>query len=127
MQTLRAQHQAQEDRSDVSFFDEYTEIRGNFIGADEKQVLIDEGIPFQITAIQFDEENKFGPRYVAGVLVPDPANGEEEERLISFPKGTVDSRDRMLAQMTDYLARDDAQPVLVKLEKAGKAILIRQA
>jgi len=67
----------------MSFFDSYKEIAGNFIGADEKQVLIDEGIPFQITAIQSDPENRFGPRYVASVLVPDPASGTEEERLIA--------------------------------------------
>lgn len=111
----------------MGFFDEYKEIGGNYVKADEKQVLIDNGIPFQVTAVVADDENKYGPRYVATVLLPDPENGDEAERAISFPKGTVDSRDRMLNQMMNYLEREDAEPVLVKLDKVGRSILVRSA
>lgn len=123
-----------------SFFDEYVDISasgGSWIKADEKAVLMEQGIPFQITAIEDDDENRYGPRFVAFVLVPNPETGDEEERKLGFPKverdgegaviGGVESRDRMLVQMQEYLSRDNAEPVLVKLEKVGRAIIIRQA
>lgn len=111
----------------MGFFDEYKEIGGNFIGAEEKQVLIDNGIPMEVLAVVMDEANKYGPRFVAKVSVPDPATGEEAERAISFPTGTVESRDRMLTQLASYLERADAEPVRVKLEKVGRSILVRAA
>lgn len=111
----------------MSFWDNYKEIGGNFVKAEEKQVLMEGGIPFQITGIALDEDNSYGPCFVATVLLPDPENGEEAERSIYFPKGTVESRDRMLKQMMEYLDGEDADAVMVKLEKAGRSILIRQA
>ena len=111
----------------MSFFDEYKEIGGNFVSADEKQVLMDQGIPFQIIAVVDDDGNKYGARFVAKALVPDPESGDEEERAISFPKDTVESRDRMLSEMQKYLEREDAEPVMVKLEKVGRSILVRNA
>lgn len=111
----------------MSFFDEYQEVGGSYIGADEKKAMMDAGIPFTITAVLDDDGNKYGARYVTKVLVPNPETGDEEERNISFPKGTVDSRDRMLGQMQEYLSRPDAEPVVCKLEQVGRSILIRQA
>lgn len=111
----------------MGFFDNYKEIGGNWISSDEKQALIDGGIPFEITAIQHDDANKYGPRFVASVVAPNPETGDEEERTIGFPKGTVESRDRMLLAMEEYLAGDGDEPVIVKLEKVGQSILIRAA
>jgi hypothetical protein len=111
----------------VSFWDEYEEIGGNFIGADEKRVLMDAGIPMTVQSIVEDQHNQYGPRYVAKVVVPNPETGEDEERAISFPIGTVESRDRMLSQMIEYLGREDAEQVAVKLEQVGRSILVRQA
>ncbi len=111
----------------MGFFDEYKEIGGNFVGAEEKQVLIDNGIPFEVLAVIMDEANKYGPRFVTKVMLPDPATGDEQERAISFPTGTVESRDRMLTQLAEYLDRPDADPVMVKLEKVGRSIIVRAA
>lgn len=111
----------------AGFWDEYTEVSGNFIGADEKAVLMEQGIPLTVLGVIEDQHNQYGPRFVATVLAPNPETGDEEERLISFPIGTVESRDRMLAQMSEYLKRDDAEKVVVKLEKKGRSILLRQA
>lgn len=117
----------------MSFFDEYKEIGGKFLNATDKQVLMDDGIPFQVLAIVRDEENQYGPRYVAQTLLPCTieegavASSDESTANIAFPIGTVESRDRMLSQMNDYLGREDAAPVIVKLEKAGRSILLRQA
>ncbi len=109
------------------FFSEYKEVGGNYVKAEEKQVLMDNGIPFQIVDIVVDDENKYGPRFIAKVLLPNVETGEDEERAIGFPKGTVESRDRMLNQMSSYLERDDAEPVMVKLEQIGRSIIIRAA
>lgn len=110
----------------MGFWDEYDEPVGSWVKADEKAVIIDNGIPFRITSVvKGDYQGE--PRYVVGALVPHPETGEDEERLFGFPIGTVESRDRMLTQMGEYLGREDAEPVAVKLEKSGKAHLIRQA
>lgn len=111
----------------LSFFDEYKEVGGKFVGAEEKEVLMSNGIPFQVVDVIDDDTNKYGPRFIANVLLPNPEDGTEEQRSIGFPKGTVDSRDRMLSQMQEYLGRTDAQPVVVKLEKVGRSIIVRNA
>lgn len=113
----------------MGFWDEYKQVGGNFIKAAEKQILMDEGVPFPITSIVEDTANKFGPRYVATVVIPEGLEGVTAgERALSFPIGTgVESRERMLAQMAEYLDRADADDVVVKLEKVGQSILIRPA
>lgn len=123
-----------------SFFDEYIDIGGSggaWMSAAEKQVLIENGIPFQITEVADDDQNQYGPRYVLFVKVPDPETGEDEERKIGFAKVThdedgkieagVESRDRMLVQMQEYLSRDGSEPVTVKLTKIGRAQILQQA
>lgn len=112
----------------MSFFDTYQEIGGNFIKADEKAAMMEGGIPFTIKSIVEDPANKYGPRYVLGLLVPNPETGDEEERSLGFQTGKVESRDRMLAQMKDYLEGEgEKEPVVCKLEKVGQSIIIRQA
>jgi hypothetical protein len=112
----------------VAFWDEYKEVGGNFIKAAEKKILMDEGVPFPITAVVEDQANKYGPRYVAKVVIPEGVDGVDAgERALAFPIGTVESRDRMLNQMTAYLDREDADDVVVKLEQVGQSIIIRQA
>jgi len=113
----------------LGFWDEYEDVGslGTFIGAAEKKVLMENGIPMTVTKVVEDQQNQYGPRYVAQVVVPNPETGDEEERAISFPIGTVESRDRLLAQLNEYLAREDADTVTIKLEQVGRSILIRQA
>lgn len=112
----------------MSFWDNYTSTAegGKYINADEKQVLIDQGVIFSIKALTKDLENQYGPRYVSFVTIPPAAEGEEElEAKISFPlESGVDSRDSMLRNMEDYFDKEDSQPVKVKLTKVGRAIHI---
>lgn len=116
----------------MSFWDNYTEPTGSFVKADEKQVLMDNGIPFEIVGVLHDETNQYGPRYVATVMLPEQVTedatawDELTERSISFPIGNVESRNRMLSQMQAYFAAEGAEPVTVKLEKQGQSILIRK-
>lgn len=112
----------------MGFFDGYTSTAGGgkYISSDEKQVLIDNGVSFDITALVHEPENKYGPRYVAFVTVPNPeAGGEPLEAKIGFPTDSgVDSRDNMLRAMDSYFSEDGAEPVNVKLTKQGRAIQI---
>lgn len=111
----------------LGFFDTFQEVGGNFVGAEEKAVLIENGIPLTVLAVVMDEQNKYGPRFVAKCLVPNPTTAQPEERSISFPVGSVDSRDRMLTAMSEWLRENPEESVTVKLEKAGRAILLRKA
>lgn len=109
----------------MSFFDTYRDIGGGaYVSADEKQVLIDNGIPFQVTDVVYQEESKFGERFVTRVLLPDPETGDTEERLMSFGAGTVESRDRLLRALAEWLDDASNEPPFVKLEKVGRAVII---
>lgn len=111
----------------MSFFDEYKDIGGGeYVSSDEKNVLIENGIPFQMTDVVYQEESKFGERFVTRVLLPDPETGEEEERLMSFGAGTVESRDRLLRALAEWLDEADNEPPYVKLAKVGRAVIIEK-
>ena len=111
----------------MSFFDEYKDIGGGeYVSSDEKNVLIDNGIPFQMTDVVYQEESKFGERFVTRVILPDPETGETEERLMSFGAGTVESRDRLLRAMAEWLDEADNEPPYVKLNKVGRAVIIEK-
>ncbi len=106
-------------------FDKY-QSGGNFISAAEKKALAEGGIPFAITAIRqvhkFDNEN-----YELSIRVPNPENGEEEERTLSFPIGSgAESRDAMLHGMKAYLEEEGGE-VSAKLTKIGRAYFLAQA
>lgn len=110
------------------FFDGYksTAEGGKYLSAEEKQVLIDNGVVFEITALTYDPENQYGPRWVAFVTIP-PAEegGEALDAKVAFPTGSgVDSRDNMLTAMNEYFGKEDAEPTKVKLTKVGRAIQI---
>ena len=110
----------------MAFKDNFKDIGGgDYVSADEKQALADGGVEFSITSVVEDQQNKYGPRYVLKAIVPNPETGDEEERNISFSIGTVESRDRMLAQMEEYLDGDDAEDVPVTLEKVGRSWILR--
>lgn len=114
----------------MAFFDEYQDIGGGgkYLSSDEKQFLIDNGIAFEINKLAVDEDNQYGPRYVAFVTVPNQESGEGEERKVGFPLGSgAESRDSMLKAMDRYLQGEDGEPVKVKLSKPGRAILIEAA
>ena len=113
------------------FFDSYRDTGGGgkFVGNDEKQFLIQNGITVKITGLQFEPENEHGPRWVAFCLIPNAETGDEEERKISFPTETnVPTRDAMLSAMKQYFDEEEgADPVAIKLHKPGRAILIVNA
>jgi len=113
-------------KSAPGFFDTYQDLGGggSFLKSEDKTFLIQNGIPFQIVKVIHDPENEYGPRFICHCLVPDPDTGEDEERKLGMPIGSgVTTRDDMLRKMKEYLD-DGGDPVAVKLEKPGKAILL---
>lgn len=114
----------------MSFFDSYKDLGGGgtYLKSDEKQFLIENGVVFEITGLAMDEENQYGPRFVAFCAIPNADSGEPEDKKISFPVGSgAESRDSMLRAMEKYLADEGAEPVRVKLTKPGRAILLTPA
>lgn len=106
----------------ASFFDTFTDTSaGNWVKADEKNELMENGQTFVITSVSRDEHSQFGERYVAHVILSD------EERAMSFPVGTVESRDRMLEALEKWLDDPANEKPVCKLEKVGRSIIIRPA
>lgn len=100
---------------------------GNYLKAAEKKAVAEAGIPFVITAVK-EGEYDGQPRYVLDIIVPNPETGDDEERLLAFPIGSgVESRDRMLAALMEYLEGDSPEEVKAKLEKVGRSYIIREA
>jgi hypothetical protein len=111
----------------MGFFDEFQDTAsGAWVGKDEKQELMENGVAFPITEVTVEDSPQYGERYVTKVILPNE-DGVDEERLISFPKGSVESRDRMLDAMAKYLEADGAEKPVVTLEKVGRSIIIRAA
>lgn len=104
-----------------SFWDNFTTTSGlNFIGKEEKDVMVEETVPFKIERI-FHTPSKFGPRYVA------ITNVDGEERALGFGAGTVESRDQFFDALIGWYEREDAEPVTVVMKRAGNAILVLRA
>lgn len=114
----------------MSFWDDYKDLSGGgeWINAEEKQVIAENGIPVTVTNVVFDPQNKYGERYVLFLLVPNPETGDDEERKLGFPSGSgAESRDRMLNGMAAYFEGDDADPLTVKIVKKGRGFYLEQA
>ena len=100
---------------------------GAYLTPEEKAVLIDNEVVFEVTGVREDEENKFGPRYVVTAVIPNALTGEDEERFIGFPIGSgVVSRDKQLEGMLGYF-EEGGDALASKLVKGGQAILLAPA
>lgn len=110
----------------MGFFDEYKDSSSStFVKADEKAQLIEDGTPFPIIAIAKEDHSEFGERFNATVLLP--GDEGDVEKTISFPTGSVESRDRMLEAMEKFLDDPTNTPPVVVLYKKGRSILLRAA
>lgn len=114
----------------MSFWDTH-EVKsgGGYLSPDEKAALIESEQPFDITGIKHEPENKYGPRYVLTLAVPDPATGDNETRMLGFTTGSgVTSRDDILkAMFEDHFGAGETEPIPAILAKCGNAILILPA
>jgi hypothetical protein len=113
------------------FFDQYKDLGsgGSFMKKDEKDFLIQNGIIFEITGLQWEDPDEFNKdgRYVAFCQVPDAETGEPEERKISYPIDTnVPTRDAMMVAMKEHFDAG-GEAVEVKMIQPGRAILVINA
>jgi hypothetical protein len=115
----------------MGFFDGYKDIGGGgeWLTPDEKDDLIEGGVPFAITGLTYDENagTQYGPRWVAFIEVPDYEDvndGEFDERKVGFPVGSgAKSRDAMMSAMSEYFDENDGEKVWIKLTRRGQAII----
>ena len=106
----------------MGFFENYDDGRGaRFFSKEEKDGLIESGETLLIDSIS-KGAGKFGPRYVVRVVT-----SEGEERALSFSVGAVESRDRLLDAMIDYLGDEGAEPPKIRLAKVGNCVLVQSA
>lgn len=114
----------------MSFWDTHEVSSGSgYLSPEEKQALVESEQPFDIVGVKFEPENKFGPRYVVTLKQPNPATGDEETRLVGFPKGSgVTSRDDILqAMIDDHFGAGETDPIPAVLAKGGNSFLIKPA
>lgn len=110
----------------MGFFDNYEDpTRASFVGEDEKEELIAAGTALPVVSLNAGT-TKYGPTYFLRVLL------DGEERVISFKKydpekGGVESRDALFDAMIEYLEDRAAERPIVKLKRAGRAILVVNA
>lgn len=104
---------------------------GGYLTPDEKDDLIKSGQPFEITALKYQKENKYGPRWVATLSVPDPATGEIETRMIGFPveSGVTSRNDILQAMHDDHFDAGETEPIPAILSRPpdSQAILLLPA
>ena len=93
------------------------ETGGNFIKAEEKAVLIAEGVALRAVRV-FRGPDQFNPGKERYVLVVDI---DGEERSLAFAVGGKDgkptSRDSFLESLGQHLELEDAEPVSVVMKK----------
>jgi hypothetical protein len=96
---------------------------GQYVSGPEKEALLDSGESFTIVGVKFDEKGGFdnADRFLLDIILAGT------ERKLSFQAGSVDSRDRMLAAMAEYLDANAGATVNARLEASGRATLITAA
>lgn len=106
----------------MGFWDAYKEENTlNYVSKEEKEVLIKEGITFTVRNV-FTNEGQFGPKYNLIIEL------DGEDRALSFVAGRVESRDRLLDAMMEYLDQEgDVEYPRCKLVRRGQSQLIVRA
>ncbi len=99
---------------------------GNFLNGAEKDALISSGMPFPVKNAVLMPETNFGPQFFLYIDLQDPATGDEEERILAFGTGTVESRDRQITAMSEYF-ENGGKPFDCKLTKIGRSQIITKA
>ena len=85
----------------MGFFDSYKDEGGlSYVGAEERIVFNKNKTPFPILRV-WHGEGQYGPKYTLVIEL------DGEERALSFGAGKVESRDRMLDAMIEYLDTED--------------------
>lgn len=91
-----------------------------FVSEDEKEALIETGAEFPALRV-YRGEGQWGPKYNLVTVLPD----EDEEKVMAFSAGSVDSRDRLLDRLIDFLEEEeDAEPTVFKLTRIKRSLIL---
>jgi len=104
------------------FWDSFEDTTGtNFVGKEEKAVLAETEAVIPIKRIA-KGQSKFGPRYLVFF------DQKDEERTLSFSAESVESRDRTLDAMIEFLAvAEEGSTVDSKLVLNGRSYILTPA
>jgi hypothetical protein len=106
----------------MGFFDEFKDVGGgSWVGAEEKAEMIASETVITVSDVIYDPTNKYGPRYVVKFVL------DGEDRSIGFGAESVESRDRMLAALSDYLDANEGETVDLVMEKIDRSVVLREA
>jgi len=96
---------------------------GDYVTGEEKEELLKSGKSFAIRNVTLEPTGgyKDTERFLLDITL------EDVERKLGFQTGSVDSRDRMLAAMADFLAANPGKTVQARIEAAGRATLVTAA
>ncbi len=103
------------------FSEVYQDTGGlRFVVEAEKEALIETGAEFPVLRV-YRGEGQWGPKYNLVTVLP----GEDEEKVMSFSAGSVDSRDRMLDRLIDFLEEEeDVEQVFFKLTRVKRSLIL---
>lgn len=106
----------------MGFRDEFKDVGGgSWVGAEEKAELISAGTVISISDVIYDAHNKYGPRYVVKFTLDD------ELRSIGFGAESVESRDRMLGALADYIAANEGYTEDVVMVQKDRSVILEFA
>lgn len=101
------------------FWDGYEDGSGlSFVGKEEKEALIADEVAIPVLKVTRGV-GQFGPRFIVVTQI------DGEDRALTFAAGSVESRDRLLEAMTEYLDSEGAETPYVVIERKGRSVLLR--
>jgi hypothetical protein len=105
----------------AKFSDVYQDTGGlSFVSEDEKEALVESKSGFPALRV-YRSEGQWGPKYNIVTVLP----GEDEEKVISFGAGSVDSRDRFLDNLIRFMEEtEDAETTVLGLTKKGRSWIL---
>lgn len=93
---------------------------GDFVGEEEKNVLLYTKVVFPILKVIKRPEGKFGPKYEISTVLP----GSEDPRVLSFSADSVPNRAAGLEAIIDAQDAGTYSPINVRMEKDGRATVL---
>lgn len=105
-----------------NFFDTFDDStpEGTYMRLKEKEELIANKTAFPVLALDI-RDSEWGERYVVTTRIDD------EERLIAFPLGTVQSRDRLFDAMSKWLDDPTNDTPMIVIEQVGNSHIVKSA
>lgn len=95
-------------------------FQNDFVKGEEKDELIENQTPFEITKVRFSDKGEYGPQFYLSVRFIDGT-----EKTMTFgADGKVFTRDDLLEQLATYLKDNPGETVIARLTQEGQTKLI---